>query len=79
MTFFKNDILGKKFAVWGLSFKPNTDDIREAPSISIINSLTNLGANISVYDPEAMENAKMELNQNVIFSNNQSFKNCPGF
>jgi len=53
---FKGDITGKMFAVWGLSFKPNTDDIREAPSIEIVSALLKAGARISAFDPVAMEN-----------------------
>ncbi len=49
----------KKLAVWGLSFKPNTDDIREAPSIKIVELLLKEGANLSLYDPEAMENFRL--------------------
>lgn len=56
-----NDIKNKTIAILGLSFKPNTDDIREAPAISIIQSLLNAGANIRAYDPVAMENAKAVL------------------
>ncbi|MCL5062814.1 MAG: UDP-glucose/GDP-mannose dehydrogenase family protein [Nitrospiraceae bacterium] len=56
-----NDIQGKTVAILGLSFKPNTDDIREAPAISIIQSLLNAGANIRAYDPVAMENTKAIL------------------
>lgn len=52
------DISSKHFAVWGLSFKPNTDDIREAPALEIITELLDQGAEVSVYDPEAMSNAK---------------------
>jgi UDPglucose 6-dehydrogenase len=55
---FNNDLTGKKFAVWGLSFKPETDDMREAPSITVINYFTNLGVSISAYDPAAIENAQ---------------------
>lgn len=55
---FSNDIRGKTFAVWGLAFKPNTDDMREAPSIPIINKLIELGAIIKAYDPAALESAK---------------------
>ena len=50
---FKGEIKGKKFAVWGLAFKPNTDDIRDAPSITIVNSLIKSGAHVTAYDPIA--------------------------
>ncbi|GAB4202349.1 MAG: UDP-glucose/GDP-mannose dehydrogenase family protein [Bacteroidia bacterium] len=56
--FFNNDLNNKKIAVWGLAFKPDTDDIREAPSIDIIRSLLDMNARISAYDPEAMNNFK---------------------
>lgn len=62
LNHFKNNISGKKFAVWGLSFKPNTDDMREAPSIVIIKELAKLGAKISAYDPAAIDNARFYLN-----------------
>jgi UDPglucose 6-dehydrogenase len=55
---FGNDLAGKTFAVWGLSFKPETDDMREAASITIINELTALGARIKAYDPKAVHEAK---------------------
>jgi UDPglucose 6-dehydrogenase len=55
---FGNDLSGMKFAVWGLSFKPDTDDMREASSITIINDLTEAGAEIIAYDPKAVEEAK---------------------
>lgn len=58
---FDRNIKGKKFAVWGLAFKPNTDDMREAPSIYIIKELIRLGAKVSAYDPAAIENAKFYL------------------
>jgi UDPglucose 6-dehydrogenase len=56
--YFKNDVQGKTFALWGLAFKPDTDDIREAPSLNIIRSLTDAGASIVAYDPEAMAAVK---------------------
>jgi UDPglucose 6-dehydrogenase len=64
LTFFKGDIKDKTFAVWGLSFKPNTDDMREAPSIVIIEKLLGKGAKINAYDPVAVENAKKVINNN---------------
>ena len=51
-------IRGKRFALWGLAFKPKTDDMREAPSLTVIEELNRLGATVVAYDPEAMENAK---------------------
>jgi UDPglucose 6-dehydrogenase len=55
---YGDDLKGKHFALWGLAFKPNTDDIREAPALYIIEKLLGLGASISAFDPEAMENVK---------------------
>lgn len=55
---FGNDLSGKKFAVWGLAFKAETDDIREAPALEIITGLLKLGAQVCAYDPEAVENVK---------------------
>ena len=52
---------GKKIAVWGLAFKPNTDDVRFAPSIAVVRSLLDEGAEVRAYDPEAMEKAKPVL------------------
>lgn len=56
---FGNDLSNLTFGVWGLSFKPDTDDMREASSITIINTLLERGASIKVYDPKAMKNAKL--------------------
>lgn len=55
---FGEDLTGRRFAVWGLAFKPDTDDMRESPAITIINELTGLGAEITAYDPKAVEEAK---------------------
>jgi UDPglucose 6-dehydrogenase len=55
---FGNDLKSKKFAMWGLAFKPNTDDIREAPALVIINALKQLGAEVVAFDPEAMAAVK---------------------
>ncbi len=55
---FGNDLRGRTFGVWGLAFKPNTDDMREAASIAVINELTKKGAKVRVYDPKAMEQAR---------------------
>jgi UDPglucose 6-dehydrogenase len=68
---FNNDIEGKNFAVWGLAFKPNTDDMREAPSVVIINELLKHGATVKAYDPEAMENAKFYLQDKIEYVKNQ--------
>lgn len=58
---FGEDLSARKFAVWGLSFKPDTDDMREAPSITIIGELIKRGARINAYDPKAIENARRVL------------------
>jgi UDPglucose 6-dehydrogenase len=70
-AYFKNNLKGKTIAVWGLAFKPNTDDIREAPALKIIRDLIKAGASVNAYDPEAMENVKNEISQNVVFADNQ--------
>ncbi|MEO9209486.1 MAG: UDP-glucose/GDP-mannose dehydrogenase family protein [Ginsengibacter sp.] len=68
-TYFKNNLKGKKIALWGLAFKPNTDDIREAPSLKIIESLLSQGASVVAYDPEAMKNVKMEMGETITYAN----------
>lgn len=65
---FKKNLTNRTIAVWGLSFKPNTDDMREAPSIVIINKLLERGAKIKVYDPVAMYSAKKELGDSVSYA-----------
>ena len=68
---FGSDLRGKCFALWGLAFKPNTDDIREAPALEIIDALLDEGAKVNAYDPEAMENVKRIVGDRVSFANNQ--------
>ncbi|MEO6166001.1 MAG: UDP binding domain-containing protein, partial [Chitinophagales bacterium] len=63
--FFKGKLEGKMIAIWGIAFKPNTDDIREAPSLYIINELLNKGCKIAVYDPEALENLKKTFRDKI--------------
>lgn len=60
---------GKKIAVWGLAFKPDTDDIREAPALYLIENFLNEGAKVSAYDPEAMNNVKKELGEKINLGN----------
>jgi UDPglucose 6-dehydrogenase len=68
-SFYNNQIEGKKFALWGLAFKPDTDDIREAPALYIIRELLAAGATISTFDPEAMPNVKKLLGDKIEFTN----------
>jgi UDPglucose 6-dehydrogenase len=70
-AYYKNDLQGKPFALWGLAFKPNTDDIREAPALAIIEALTNAGATVTAYDPEAMPNVKAQLGDKIKYAENQ--------
>ena len=68
---YNNDLKGKHFALWGLAFKPNTDDIREAPALSIIDALTKAGATVTAYDPEAMPNVKAQIGDRINYAENQ--------
>ena len=70
-NFFRGDLLGKKIAVWGLAFKPDTDDIREAPALFMIEALLDAGANISAYDPEAMPNVKNSLGAKIDYASDE--------
>ncbi|HET7115349.1 MAG TPA: UDP-glucose/GDP-mannose dehydrogenase family protein [Hanamia sp.] len=70
-SFFSNDLKGKKIALWGLAFKPNTDDIREAPALKIIEELIREGALVTAYDPEAMKNVKREIGDAISYAENQ--------
>ena len=69
-SYYKGGLEGKTFGVWGLAFKPNTDDMREAPSIDIIEDLLQGGASVKVFDPAAMETAKSILGEKVEYSDN---------
>ncbi len=68
---FGSDLTGRTFAIWGLAFKPNTDDIREAPALYIIDELLDAGVKIQAYDPEAMDNVKELYGDKITFSDNQ--------
>lgn len=70
-AYFNNDLKGKKIALWGLAFKPNTDDIREAPALYIIEELLKEGAAVNTFDPEAMTNVKALLGDSITFSERQ--------
>ena len=65
---FENNLKGKKFAMWGLSFKPKTDDMREAPSLVIIEKLLEAGATVCAYDPVAVHEAKRMLGDKIFYS-----------
>ena len=69
--YFKGDLAGKHFAFWGLAFKPNTDDIREAPALDMIEALLAAGATVTAFDPEAMPNVKALLGDKINFAENQ--------
>ncbi len=70
--YFKGDLQGKHFALWGLAFKPNTDDIREAPALYLIDALTAAGATVTAFDPEAMHNVKeTEQGKKITLASNQ--------
>lgn len=69
--YFNNDLKGKHFALWGLAFKPNTDDIREAPALYMIDALTAAGATISAFDPEAMNNVRQTIGDKIEYAESQ--------
>ena len=70
-NYFRGDLKSKKIAIWGLAFKPDTDDIREAPALYIIDELLSLGAEIVAYDPEAIENVKGIVGDKISYSNDE--------
>ncbi len=70
-AFYKGNLQSKQIALWGLAFKPNTDDIREAPALSIIEALTAMGVKITAYDPEAIPNVKSRIGDKIKYAENQ--------
>jgi UDPglucose 6-dehydrogenase len=71
ISYYNGKLSSKKFAIWGLAFKPNTDDMREAPSIAIINSILKLGGAVVAYDPVAMENTKAIFGDKIKYAENE--------
>jgi len=69
-TYFNNDLSNKTIAIWGLSFKPQTDDIREAPALYMIDDLLELGAKVKVFDPEAINNVKRKYGDKLHYATN---------
>jgi UDPglucose 6-dehydrogenase len=69
--FFGGDVKGKHFALWGLAFKPDTDDIREAPALYVIDKLVASGATITAFDPEGMDNVKRLIGDKISYADNQ--------
>ncbi len=76
--YFNNKLGGKKIALWGLAFKPNTDDIREAPALYLIEELVKAGASVAAFDPEAMKNVREITGDKIVFTENQydALNNC---
>jgi UDPglucose 6-dehydrogenase len=68
-SYYHGDLKGKHFALWGLAFKQDTDDMREAPSLTVIDSLLDAGATISVFDPEAMPNTQSIIGDKIRYGN----------
>lgn len=76
--YFNDDLAGKKIAIWGLAFKPNTDDIREAPALYLIDELLKAGASVAAFDPEAMKNVRDVVGDKISFTESQydALNNC---
>jgi UDPglucose 6-dehydrogenase len=71
LNYFNGDLAGKTIAVWGLSFKPQPDDMREAPSLDIIRNILNAGGQVKAYDPVSMKEARKVLDDSVIYAEDQ--------
>ncbi|MEJ5964381.1 UDP-glucose dehydrogenase family protein [Pedobacter immunditicola] len=71
LKYYKGDIQGKHFALWGLAFKPETDDIREAPALYIIDHLIKHGATVTAFDPEGMGNVRKQVGDKIKYAENQ--------
>jgi UDPglucose 6-dehydrogenase len=69
--YFNNDLKGKRFALWGLAFKPNTDDTREAPALYMIEALIKEGASVIAFDPEGMNNVRKQIGDVIDYAENQ--------
>ena len=78
MNYFDGNLSGKNIALWGLAFKPDTDDIREAPSLYLIDKLVESGAVITAFDPEAMENVQQLVGDKITYAEDeyQALKNA---
>jgi UDPglucose 6-dehydrogenase len=71
LKYYKGDLTGKHFALWGLAFKPETDDVREAPALYIIDRLVKQGATVTAFDPEGMANVKKIIGDKIKYAENQ--------
>jgi UDPglucose 6-dehydrogenase len=71
LNFFRGNLIGKKIALWGLAFKPDTDDIREAPALYMIDALVNAGASVCAYDPEAMKNVEGLIADKIAYADSE--------
>jgi UDPglucose 6-dehydrogenase len=80
LTYYNNNVEGRTFALWGLAFKPRTNDMREAPAVNIINKLLNSGAKIQAYDPKACDEAKKIFGDKIKYvqNNYDALENADG-